>query len=67
MLGQNKFLDALIADSERILQAAKHGFIAPFLALMAVTVGLSVLGLAIFIPYGKRFRVATKDSTLHAF
>lgn len=43
----------------------EHGFISPFLALMAVTVGLSVLGLAIFIPYGKRFRIATKDSTLH--
>lgn len=46
--------------------SAEHGFIAPVLCLMAITVGFSVLGLAIFIPYGKRFRVATKDSTLHA-
>ncbi|KAK7712369.1 hypothetical protein SLS63_012413 [Diaporthe eres] len=30
-----------------------------------IQVGLSVLGLAIFIPYGKRFRIATKDSMLH--
>ncbi|KAJ0108022.1 hypothetical protein J7T55_008158 [Diaporthe amygdali] len=44
--------------------AAKHGFIAPLLTLMAATVGLSVLGLAVFIPYGKRFRVATKNSAL---
>lgn len=43
----------------------EHGFIAPVLSLMAITVGFSVLGLAIFIPYGKRFRIATKDSTLH--
>lgn len=45
---------------------AGQGFIAPFLTLMAITVGLSVIGLAVFIPYGKSFRVATKDSTLHA-
>lgn len=44
---------------------ARQGFIAPVLMLMAVTVGLSVLGLAIFIPYGKAFRRATKDSSLH--
>ncbi|KAL2288028.1 hypothetical protein FJTKL_04757 [Diaporthe vaccinii] len=43
----------------------EHGFIAPLLSLMAITVGFSVLGLAIFIPHGKRFRIATKDSTLH--
>lgn len=43
----------------------EHGFVAPVLSLMAITVGFSVLGLAIFIPYGKRFRIATKDSTLH--
>lgn len=44
---------------------AEHGYISPFMTLMAITVGFSVLGLAIFIPYGKRFRVSTKDSTLH--
>lgn len=45
--------------------AARQGFIAPVLMLMAVTVGLSLLGLAVFIPFGKRFRRATKDSSLH--
>lgn len=45
--------------------AAKEGFIAPVLMLMAVAVGLSLLGLAIFIPFGKKFRRATKDSSLH--
>lgn len=45
--------------------AAERGFIAPLLTLMAAAVGLSALGLAIFIPYGKRFREATKNSTLH--
>lgn len=45
--------------------AARQGFIAPVLTLMAVTVGLSLFGLAIFIPFGKRFRRATRNSTLH--
>lgn len=46
--------------------AARQGFIAPLLTLMAVAVGLSILGLAIFIPFGKKFRRFTKDSALHA-
>lgn len=45
--------------------AARQGFIAPVLTIMAVAVGLAVMGLAVFIPYGKRFRRATKDSALH--
>lgn len=45
--------------------AAKDGFIAPMLLLMALTVGFSILGLAVFIPYGKTFRHMTKDSKLH--
>ncbi|KAK7745125.1 hypothetical protein SLS62_009924 [Diatrype stigma] len=46
--------------------AAKSGYIAPVLMLMALTVGFSVLGLAVFIPYGKRFRRMTMHSKLHA-
>ncbi|RYP91957.1 hypothetical protein DL770_001931 [Monosporascus sp. CRB-9-2] len=36
--------------------AAKSGYIAPVLLLMALTVGFSVIGLAVFIPFGKKFR-----------
>ncbi|KAH7031562.1 major facilitator superfamily domain-containing protein [Microdochium trichocladiopsis] len=46
--------------------AARSGYIAPVLLLMALTVGFSVLGLAVFIPFGKQFRRWTKDSKLHA-
>ena len=44
---------------------AKSGYIAPVLLLMALTVGFSVIGLAVFIPLGKKFRRWTKDSKLH--
>lgn len=44
----------------------RQGYLAPLLMLMAITVGLSLLGLATFIPYGKRFREATKDSSVHS-
>ncbi|KAJ4408929.1 hypothetical protein N0V82_009584 [Gnomoniopsis sp. IMI 355080] len=43
----------------------RQGYIAPVLTLMAITVGLSLLGLAVFIPRGKTFRMATKNSNLH--
>lgn len=46
--------------------AAKDGFLGPILLLMALTVGFSVLGLVIFIPFGKKFRRMTKDSKLHS-
>lgn len=46
--------------------AEKSGYIAPVLMLMALTVGFSVLGLAVFIPHGKRFRRMTMNSKLHA-
>lgn len=45
--------------------AARQGFIAPVLTLMAITVGLSFIGLAVFVPFGKKFRRATKNSSLH--
>ncbi|RYO73821.1 hypothetical protein DL766_001811 [Monosporascus sp. MC13-8B] len=46
--------------------AARSGYIAPILLLMALTVGFSILGLAVFIPFGKKFRRMTKNSKLHA-
>lgn len=45
--------------------AATQGYIPPVLTLMALTVGFSVVGLAIFMPFGKKFRLMTKDSKLH--
>lgn len=45
--------------------AAEQGFIAPVLTIMAVATCLSIIGLAVFIPFGKKFRRATKDSALH--
>ncbi|ORY64822.1 major facilitator superfamily domain-containing protein [Pseudomassariella vexata] len=45
--------------------AARQGYIAPVLLLMVLTVGSSIIGLALFIPFGKTFRRMTKDSTLH--
>ncbi|KAK8042423.1 MFS general substrate transporter [Apiospora phragmitis] len=46
--------------------AATGGYLAPVLTLMAITVGFCVIGLAVFIPSGKKFRRMTKDSKLHA-
>ncbi|KAH9908492.1 putative MFS transporter [Xylariomycetidae sp. FL2044] len=46
--------------------AARDGYLAPVLMLMAITVGPSLLGLAVFIPFGKKFRRMTKDSKLHS-
>ncbi|KAI2619915.1 putative MFS transporter [Hypoxylon sp. NC1633] len=46
--------------------AARSGYIAPVLLLMALTCGFSVLGLCVFIPWGKQFRRWTKDSGLHS-
>ncbi|KAI1804223.1 putative MFS transporter [Daldinia bambusicola] len=46
--------------------ATRSGFIPPVLLLMALTCGFSILGLAVFIPWGKQFRRWTKDSKLHA-
>ncbi|KAK8010897.1 MFS general substrate transporter [Apiospora arundinis] len=46
--------------------AATRGYLGPVLTLMVLTVGFCVIGLAIFIPFGKKFRRMTKDSKLHA-
>ncbi|KAI1759430.1 putative MFS transporter [Hypoxylon sp. FL1150] len=45
--------------------AARSGYISPVLMIMALTCGFSVLGLCVFIPWGKQFRRWTKDSKLH--
>lgn len=45
--------------------AARSGYISPVLLIMALTCGFSVLGLCVFIPWGKQFRRWTKDSKLH--
>lgn len=45
--------------------AAEQGFLAPVLTLMALTVGFTLLGLGLFVPFGKTFRGWTKDSKLH--
>ncbi|KAK8127835.1 MFS general substrate transporter [Apiospora sp. TS-2023a] len=46
--------------------AATGGYLSPVLTLMAITVGICVIGLAVFIPFGKKFRHMTKDSKLHS-
>ncbi|XXG99347.1 hypothetical protein Hte_005684 [Hypoxylon texense] len=46
--------------------AARSGYISPVLLVMALTCGFSVLGLCVFIPWGKQFRRWTKDSKLHS-
>ncbi|KAI0109847.1 putative MFS transporter [Daldinia grandis] len=46
--------------------ATRSGFIPPVLLLMALTCGFSILGLVVFIPWGKQFRRWTKDSKLHS-
>ncbi|KAI8960818.1 putative MFS transporter [Daldinia sp. FL1419] len=46
--------------------AARSGFIPPVLLLMALTCGFSILGMVVFIPWGKQFRRLTKDSKLHS-
>ncbi|KAI6083802.1 putative MFS transporter [Hypoxylon rubiginosum] len=46
--------------------AARSGYISPVLMIMALTCGFSILGLCVFIPWGKQFRRWTKDSKLHS-
>lgn len=45
--------------------AVTSGFVAPILTLMALCVGFTVIGLVIFLKWGKQFRRWTKDSKLH--
>jgi len=46
--------------------AAERGYLGPILTLMALTVGTSILGLVVFIRFGKQFRRMTKGSKLHS-
>ncbi|OTA98091.1 hypothetical protein M426DRAFT_123597 [Hypoxylon sp. CI-4A] len=45
---------------------AQSGYIKPLLMMMGITVGFCIIGLCLFIPYGKTFRRWTKDSKLHS-
>jgi hypothetical protein len=45
--------------------AATAGFIPPLMMSMALGVGITVIGMCIFIPYGKFFRRRTMSSSLH--
>jgi hypothetical protein len=45
--------------------AVAQGFIPPVMTLMALCVGFSVIGLGVFMKWGKQFRRWTKDSKLH--
>jgi hypothetical protein len=46
--------------------AVKNGFIPPVMTLMALAVGLTTIGLVIFLKWGKVFRRQTMDSKLHS-
>ncbi|PMD47530.1 MFS general substrate transporter [Hyaloscypha variabilis F] len=45
--------------------AAKDGFIPPVMTMMALTVGFTVIGMVVFMIWGKKFRRATMHSKLH--
>jgi hypothetical protein len=45
--------------------AAKDGFIPPVMMMMALTVGITVIGMVVFMFWGKKFRRATMNSKLH--
>ncbi|KAI5459543.1 major facilitator superfamily domain-containing protein [Mariannaea sp. PMI_226] len=47
--------------------AARAGFMQPIFLLMALTVGFPLIGLVVFIFYGKQMRKMTKNSKLHEF
>ncbi|KAI0888737.1 MFS general substrate transporter [Annulohypoxylon maeteangense] len=46
--------------------AAQSGYIKPVLMMMGLTIGVTILGLCVFTPWGKQFRRWTKDSKLHS-
>ncbi|VUC22227.1 unnamed protein product [Clonostachys rosea] len=47
--------------------AATSGFIPPTMLLMSMTVGITLLGMIVFIFFGKKFRYWTKDARIHSF
>ncbi|KAI1444230.1 putative MFS transporter [Annulohypoxylon stygium] len=46
--------------------AARSGYIKPIMMMMALSIGFAILGMSVFIPWGKKFRRWTKDSKLHS-
>ncbi|EXJ82934.1 hypothetical protein A1O3_06751 [Capronia epimyces CBS 606.96] len=47
--------------------AAQSGFTGPFMLLMSMTVGFTLIGMLVLMFYGKTFRRWTKDSRIHSF
>ncbi|EHY53527.1 hypothetical protein HRR83_003732 [Exophiala dermatitidis] len=47
--------------------AAESGFTGPFMLLMGMTVGFSLVGMVVLMVYGKTFRRWTKDAKVHSF
>ena len=47
--------------------ATRSGFIPPVMLLMAMTVGITLIGMIILLRYGKACRRWTKDSEVHTF
>jgi hypothetical protein len=45
--------------------AVKDGFIPPIMTMMALTVGFTVIGMVVFMIWGKSFRRQTMNSKLH--
>jgi hypothetical protein len=45
--------------------AARAGYIPPIMTLMALAVGFTTIGTAVFLKWGKTFRKMTKSSKLH--
>jgi hypothetical protein len=46
--------------------AVKQGFIPPVMTWMALAVGVTTIGMVVFMIWGKNFRRMTKDSKLHS-
>lgn len=45
--------------------AVSAGFIPPVMTIMALAVGITLIGMALFLLMGKRFRRATMGSKIH--
>lgn len=45
--------------------AVSAGFIPPVLTIMALTVGITLFGMVLFLIMGKKFRRATMGSKVH--
>lgn len=47
--------------------AARNGFIPPVMLLMAMTVGITLIGMVLLMFYGKTCRRWMKNSKVHTF